>query len=87
MGVVLWRPVQGRSQTIRNAAVCKCPVNTGPMSTLGGTCDQGSCSKVWSAATPANDAFANKHFYNYMKKHHPDYPANPPALACLNKRI
>ena len=34
-----------------------------------------------------NDAFANKHFYNYMKKHHPDYPANPPALACFNKRI
>jgi hypothetical protein len=69
------------------AAVCKCPVRTGPMRTLGGTCDQSSCSQVWSAATPAADAFANRHFYNYMKKHHPDYPANPPALACFNKRI
>ena len=70
-----------------NAAICACPVKTGPMRTLGGQCERSSCNQVWSAATPQNDKFANRHFYRYMKKHHPDYPANEPALACFSKRI
>ncbi len=69
------------------SAACKCPVVTGPMRTLGGTCDQDNCSKIWSAATPKADAFANRHFYLYMKTYHPRNPTNAPALACLNKRI
>jgi hypothetical protein len=69
------------------SAACNCPVRTGPMRTLGGSCNQGSCDQIWSAATPKADAFANRHFYTYMKAHHPDYPTNPPALACFNKRI
>ncbi len=69
------------------AAVCKCPVQTGPMSTLGGSCDHDNCNKIWSAATPAADRIASRHFYRYMKKHHPKYPTNPPALACISKRI
>jgi hypothetical protein len=68
-------------------ATCTCPVKTSPMRTLGGSCDHGNCSQMWSAATPNDDAFANQHFYHYMKEHHPKYPTNPPALACFNKRI
>jgi hypothetical protein len=69
------------------AAICTCPVKTSPMRTLGGQCDHSSCSQIWSAATPEDDRFANNHFYNYMTKHHPNYPANEPAIACFGKRI
>lgn len=64
-------------------ATCTCPVASGPMQTLGGGCKERSCDAIYSAATPAGDAFANNHFYNYMKQNHPNYPANPPAPVCL----
>lgn len=63
---------------------CNCPVLHGRMQTLGGTCGTtgGGCNGLWSAARPVNDAFANKYFYDYMKKHHPYYPTNQPAALC-----
>jgi hypothetical protein len=63
-------------------AVCTCPVETGPAKTLGGDCSQGACDGIWSAATPAGDAFANEHYYQWMKKNQPDQPVNPAAPAC-----
>ncbi len=63
-------------------ATCLCPVCTGPSSTLGGQCAPANCSKVWSAATPKNDAFANALFYEHLKKMGVDVP--PPAKACTN---
>jgi hypothetical protein len=63
-------------------AVCNCPVEKSPAKTLGGDCKQDACKSVWSAATPAADLFANKHFYDYMQKNHPKVPVNPPAPAC-----
>jgi hypothetical protein len=63
-------------------AVCTCPVETGPSRTLGGGCRQGACEGIWSAATPAGDAFANNHYYDWMQKNHPDAGANPPAPPC-----
>ena len=61
-------------------ATCNCPVETGAMQTLGGDCQQANCGKVYSAATIAGDAFANKHFADYMKAH--KYPFVPPAQLC-----
>jgi len=63
---------------------CTCPVSTGTMQTLGGKClsNSGGCTELWSAATPANNKFANDYFYAYMKKNHPNYPVNPPAAMC-----
>jgi hypothetical protein len=63
---------------------CSCPVASGKMQTLGGSCGTsgGACNELWSAATPVNDTFANNHFYDYMKKHHPNNPTNPPAALC-----
>jgi hypothetical protein len=62
-------------------AICSCPVKTGPARTLGGDCQKVACRKVWSAATPAADQFANRHFHKYMQDH--NRPSNPPAQACL----
>ncbi|HEV7920965.1 MAG TPA: hypothetical protein VGR02_09275 [Thermoanaerobaculia bacterium] len=63
-------------------AVCTCPIATGPMLTLGGGCRGGACNSIWSAATPSENAFSNKHFYEYMKKNSLQPPPNPPAKAC-----
>lgn len=65
-------------------AVCTCPVQTGPAKTLGGNCQQDACKSLWSAATPAGDAFAGEQFYRTMQKEHPNVPANPPAPACTS---
>jgi hypothetical protein len=51
-------------------------------STLGGDCQQSSCSNIWSAATPQADAVANAIFAAYMKKNNPTVPSLPPAEAC-----
>jgi len=61
-------------------ATCTCPVQTGKMMTLGGSCEPANCAKTWSAATPAEDAFANYHFYEVGKSK----GANPPAAQCGN---
>lgn len=63
-------------------ATCTCPVETGPGSTLGGDCHAGACNGIWSAATPAGDAFANRHYFEWMKRNQPGVPVNPPAAAC-----
>lgn len=66
-------------------STCTCPLGKeNPMQTLGGRCGStgGGCDGFWSAATEANDKFANQHFYDYMKQNHPNYPVNPPAQAC-----
>jgi hypothetical protein len=63
-------------------AVCTCPVEQSPARTLGGNCQQDACSSIWSAATVAGDAFANKHYYDYMTKNHPEVPVNQPAPQC-----
>ncbi len=65
-----------------NRAHCTCPVWTGEMKTLGGKCDKGNCNAMWSAATPAQNTFANNYFFEYMSKNHPKYPAKPPAKVC-----
>jgi len=62
-------------------AVCNCPVEKSPSVALG-NCSSAMCTQMWSAATPAESAFANKHYYEYMKKNHPTVPVNPPATAC-----
>ena len=61
-------------------STCTCPVKTSKMQTLGGDCRKAECKTIWSAATPANNAFAKNEFYKYMKEHH--LPANPPAKDC-----
>jgi len=63
-------------------SVCTCPIQVGPSMTLGGDCWQGACKSIWSAATPAADAFANDHFYKYMTEHKLQPPPNPPAKDC-----
>lgn len=63
-------------------AICSCPVQTGKAKTLGGDCHKTSCKDIWSAASFAEDAFANKHFYDYMKEHGLKPPPNPPAKDC-----
>ncbi|HEY0783597.1 MAG TPA: hypothetical protein VGE98_14150 [Thermoanaerobaculia bacterium] len=63
-------------------ATCTCPLKTGPAKTLGGNCRQNACSGIWSAATPAGDAFANDHYFGWMKKNQPTVPVNKPAPAC-----
>lgn len=62
-------------------ATCNCPLETGPMQTLGGGCNSGSCQYIYSAATPAGDNYANQHFADYMQAH--NYPHNPPAQMCV----
>lgn len=63
-------------------ARCSCPVRTGDMVTLGGGCDKNKCGDMWSAARPAENAFANNHFFTWMKANNPYYPVNPPAKVC-----
>lgn len=63
-------------------AVCTCPIDTGPARTLGGNCRQGACDLIWSAATPAGDLFANRHYYQWMQENHPNVPVNGPAPRC-----
>lgn len=61
-------------------ATCTCPVRTSAAKTLGGGCYQPACSAIWSAATPAADAFANRYYYEYLTKKGVTVP--PPAVAC-----
>ena len=61
-------------------AHCKCPVHYGPMVTLGGGCNKNNCSKMWSAATPAENAFANNNYFRWMTDH--GFTTNPPAKVC-----
>ncbi len=63
-------------------AVCTCPINISPSTTLGGECRQEACNSIWSAATPQNDTNANNNFYNYLTEHNLQPPPNPPAKAC-----
>ena len=63
-------------------AVCTCPVKTGKALTLGGSCRKTACREIWSAATPANDAFANDYFFKYAKEHNLMPPPLPPAQDC-----
>jgi hypothetical protein len=60
-------------------AICNCPMDTSPTNILG-PCDQDLCSNgLWSAATPADDCFANCHYYEAMQEHG---GTNPPATTC-----
>jgi hypothetical protein len=63
-------------------SICTCPIQIGPSMTLGGECWQGECNRIWSAATPQADAFANDNFYKYMTQHNLQPPPNPPAKDC-----
>ena len=63
-------------------AICTCPVKTGKAMTLGGDCRKTACRDIWSAGTPADDTFANNHFYKYMKEHNLQPPPLPPAKEC-----
>ena len=63
-------------------AHCTCPVRTSDMVTLGGKCNQSSCNEMWSAARPAENAYANNHFYTTVKNKFPNAPVNPPAKVC-----
>jgi hypothetical protein len=63
-----------------NTATCTCPLQTGPMQTLGGNCTADNCKFIWSAATPAGDNVANELFAAYMQRN--AYPHNPPAAMC-----
>jgi hypothetical protein len=65
-----------------NLAHCTCPLKRSRMQTLGGDCNQDNCKYIWSAAVPAGDDFANKHFYEYVKANDPNYPVNMPAKLC-----
>lgn len=65
-----------------NKALCTCPTKVSAAMTLGGGCRQGACNQIWSAATPANSAFANNHFYEYMTENKLTPPPNPPAKDC-----
>jgi hypothetical protein len=61
-------------------ANCTCPLRTSAAKTLGGGCYPPACSAIWSAATPAADAFANRHYYEFLTKKGVTVP--PPAVAC-----
>ena len=63
-------------------ARCSCPVEQSAAKTLGGNCKPSACDQVWSAATPAEDAFANTYFYKVGKEK--GYSPNPPAVGCSN---
>lgn len=63
-------------------AHCNCPVKQGEMVVLTDKCGSSTCNELWSAATPKENTFANNHFWNYMKEHHPDNPTRPPAKVC-----
>jgi hypothetical protein len=63
-------------------ATCTCPLMQSAMSTLGGDCRQEACNGIWSAATPAGDAFASTHFFRTVQKDYPRVPVNQPAQMC-----
>lgn len=66
-------------------AVCNCPVEYAKergSRTLGGECVTDACRAVWSAATPAEDKFANDYYFWYMVTHHLKPPPLPPAKPC-----
>lgn len=63
-------------------AVCTCPVMNTPYKTLGGGCRQANCSGLWSAASYAEDWFANNYFAKVMTED--KLPHNPPAGDCAN---
>jgi hypothetical protein len=67
----------------KGAATCTCPLQTGPMQTLGGSCAKDSCTSIWSAATPGGDNGANKIFADYMQAH--GYPHNGSAQMCASQ--
>jgi hypothetical protein len=79
-----WANCYGATCTVDPAdpsrARCKCPVRYGDMVTLGGDCNKNNCGKMWSAARPAENAFANTHYWKFMTDH--GFPTNPPAKAC-----
>jgi len=66
----------------KGTATCTCPIEHGPMQTLGGDCADESCNAIWSAARPAADNIANRRFAEFMQEH--GYPHNPPAQMCAN---
>jgi hypothetical protein len=45
-----------------------CPAEQSAAKILGGYCEPSACSKVWSAATPAADAFANDYFNRSIRE-------------------
>ena len=66
-------------------ATCNCPVQVAKdlgSRTLGGDCHNDACREVWSAATPAEDKFANDYYFWYMWKNKLKPPALPPAKDC-----
>jgi hypothetical protein len=63
-----------------HTATCTCPLQTGPMQTLGGNCNADNCKFIWSAATPGGDNGANQIFASYMQRN--GYPHSPPAEMC-----
>lgn len=65
-------------------ATCTCPVQVSKAFTLGGSCREASCRGIWSAASEAENTFANNHFYQYMTEHNLQPPPNPPAKPCPN---
>jgi hypothetical protein len=42
-------------------------------------------SNLYSAATLTRDGYANNHFYNYMRTHHPGVPVAPPMRLCTDR--
>lgn len=65
-------------------ATCLCPVCTSAASTLGGSCHPEACKAIYSAATPINDFFANKLYYDYLK--HQGIAVPPPATSCRSEK-
>lgn len=63
-------------------ATCTCPVKTSAYKTLGGSCQQANCSGLWSAASYAQDFFANHYFFKFMTDNKLQPPPNPPARDC-----
>ena len=63
-------------------AVCTGPTKISAAMTLGGGCRTQACASIWSAATPANAAFANDYFFKYATQNGLTPPPNPPAKDC-----
>jgi hypothetical protein len=65
-------------------ATCTCPVKNSLAVILVGEkkCPYSTdvCSRMWSAAYPAESTFANDYFFYWMHEH--GMPATPPAKAC-----
>ena len=54
-------------RTPRTRSVCARPYRARTRS-FGEDCEPSACSKVWSAATPAADAFANDYFNRSIRE-------------------